>query len=449
MPLVHAYNQTVADGTATSVVRPSDWNSAHNQIVYLSNNTTGLSSVSGTNIAIAGGTNITASGVQGAGGATIIFSGPQFNNANGITFGSNLGTVTASYSQAVGTNTQFAGTNISGSMAVNSNGVSISLSAPAPGGGGGATLVEYEPVPLYSSAGLSLAQNTLYINTLVVPQNVAAKYMVMGVVMTGGWGTSTPVTNSTATTGSSFSGSAGQTLNFNWYTDGGGGMETNIYTLGTAQMTMSTQISWSQTNSNTTTGTNSIGSTMGFTYGIPLITSGTLTSQNALSSVITWGTTTASFTGSSTFSTNGTSTSGWPGGTSNATWAGSRILFVPLNTTFTAGKYWLGVQRSSATLGGASSIAGTYSFMIQSFTSYDSSSRFAPFGYATSQLSFMSHPAGMANGMLTASYNSTSNYAGAFGSQGAIAKNIIFGSSASITSGTLSRFYNRFIAEII
>jgi hypothetical protein len=64
-------------------------------------------------------------------------------------------------------------------------------------------------------------------------------------------------------------------------------------------------------------------------------------------------------------------------------------------------------------------------------------------------MSQISHPAGLANGMFSTSYNSTSNYGGGFGSAGAIAKPMIFGSTGTATSGTLSRFYNRFVGEPI
>ena len=71
MALYHAYSQTVGDGTATSVVRPSDWNSGHNQFVTLAGNTAGASTISGTNIVYQGGNNVTLSGT----GSTIIISG--------------------------------------------------------------------------------------------------------------------------------------------------------------------------------------------------------------------------------------------------------------------------------------------------------------------------------------------------------------------------------------
>lgn len=77
MAISHVYSNAVPDGTATSVVRPSDWNSAHNLFQQLTGNTSGLSSVSGTNIVFAGGTNITLAGTTAAGAATVSFIGPD------------------------------------------------------------------------------------------------------------------------------------------------------------------------------------------------------------------------------------------------------------------------------------------------------------------------------------------------------------------------------------
>lgn len=119
MSLFHAYNQTVADGTATSVVRPSDWNSAHNQQITLAGNTAGQSTVSGTNIAFQGGNNVTLSAITAAGAATILVSGANtvaqsvqpvyysasgstssantldFGNSNGVSFSLSNGSVVA------------------------------------------------------------------------------------------------------------------------------------------------------------------------------------------------------------------------------------------------------------------------------------------------------------------------------------------------------------------
>lgn len=113
MALYHVYSQTVADGTATSVVRPSDWNSAHNQQITLAGNTAGQSTVSGTNIAFQGGNNVTLSAVTAAGAATIIVSG-----ANTV-----AQTVQTQASGAIAgtgfTSTTTTGTNVTAAMGTN------------------------------------------------------------------------------------------------------------------------------------------------------------------------------------------------------------------------------------------------------------------------------------------------------------------------------------------
>src|SRR5215510_16079841 len=47
---------------ATDLVRPVDWNSAHNQFWTLSGNTSANSTASGTNVILSGGSNITLEG---------------------------------------------------------------------------------------------------------------------------------------------------------------------------------------------------------------------------------------------------------------------------------------------------------------------------------------------------------------------------------------------------
>lgn len=77
MAVSHVYSNVVPDGTATSVVRPSDWNSAHNQYMTIAGNTAGASTLSGTNIVFQGGNNLTLS----ANGQTLIFSGANAGGA--------------------------------------------------------------------------------------------------------------------------------------------------------------------------------------------------------------------------------------------------------------------------------------------------------------------------------------------------------------------------------
>lgn len=65
---------------ATQLVRPSDWNSFHNQLYTLTGNTSNSSVVSGTNVVLEGGTNITLVGtgstirIVGAGGGVAMHS---------------------------------------------------------------------------------------------------------------------------------------------------------------------------------------------------------------------------------------------------------------------------------------------------------------------------------------------------------------------------------------
>jgi hypothetical protein len=70
---------------ATNLVRPSDWNSAHNFFQTISGNTSGdASTASGTNLVIGGTNNATVHLSTGAGAATLWVSGP--NAGGGVTY---------------------------------------------------------------------------------------------------------------------------------------------------------------------------------------------------------------------------------------------------------------------------------------------------------------------------------------------------------------------------
>lgn len=283
MSINHYYSQTVADGTATSVVRPSDWNSVHNMVLNIAGNTAGTSQISGSDIIWAGGNNVTlsangstvtiigpntvaqtvqtqASGnIAGAGFSSTTTAGtavvathnsaglsmgvPQFittyvndltsgragtgftstttagtavvatQNTAGLSMGvpaflttaaqsnhsHNLATTTTNGSQIViattnsagatmavppfittyvgqttqtqpagniaGVGTTFGGTNVSGSMTLNSNGLALSLSAPTPGGGGainvsaGTTSGNLQTIQFNNANGVSFGLN--------------------------------------------------------------------------------------------------------------------------------------------------------------------------------------------------------------------------------------------------------------------------------------------------
>lgn len=138
---------------ATDVVNPSDWNDPHIMAQGLLGNTAGVSSVSGSNIAWAGGNNITLSASQDGSSATISIIGAAggggggslnisagttsnnltnvvFSNSNNVSFGLNGSTLTATVASSL-TNINFsAGTtsnNLSALVFSNSNGMSFGL----------------------------------------------------------------------------------------------------------------------------------------------------------------------------------------------------------------------------------------------------------------------------------------------------------------------------------
>ena len=136
---------------ATEIVRPSDWNSAHNQFLTLSGNTAGASTLSGSNLVFQGGNGIVLSAtdqtivisasdqsvqtqnmvsLQGSTGAVV------FANSNGLTFGGNANTITASHNglttarasnDAVGLNTALTANGVA--WTVNSSGLSLNVPA--------------------------------------------------------------------------------------------------------------------------------------------------------------------------------------------------------------------------------------------------------------------------------------------------------------------------------
>lgn len=116
------WGATTASVAATDMVRPSDWNSAHLQRLSFGGNTAGVASVTGTDVIFAGGNNVTLSAAQGAGVGTVSFIGANpgvsafsagttrltggeavLSDANGISFGMNGATITASHNALVKT----------------------------------------------------------------------------------------------------------------------------------------------------------------------------------------------------------------------------------------------------------------------------------------------------------------------------------------------------------
>lgn len=189
------YGATTATVAATDIVRPSNWNSAHDQYLTIAGNTAGQSTFSGSNIVIGGGPNITISGVNatrfdisaGAGGAgdgfNRIAAGTQtagtnttvvFANSNGISFGmSDSSQVTASYTVPTVTNSSWtvSDNGTSGTVArlafTNLNGVTLSLSTGANGSHtivGSHNALTSQSNQAFSAAGGSSAFQTLSFN---------------------------------------------------------------------------------------------------------------------------------------------------------------------------------------------------------------------------------------------------------------------------------------------
>lgn len=173
----HAYSNPTADGTATTVVRPSDWNSAHVQQVSISGNTSGVSSFTARDVVFQGGNNLTLSASVAGAVATMLFSAADAaalththsqylttaaqsdhthsqylttaaatdvttNNMATAERGNYFYMSNNTFANSTHThgNVAFSGTNVSGSFTSASNGLSIQLSASAGGVGGGAAL---------------------------------------------------------------------------------------------------------------------------------------------------------------------------------------------------------------------------------------------------------------------------------------------------------------------
>lgn len=159
----HIFTSPQADDPDTTIVRPSDWNSVHAVTAIdgfaagtqtASSGTVVFANSNGISFGLSNSSQVTASYTVPSTAGLIsnlnISAGTTSNNAtrivfsdaNGITFGLNASTVTASVQTAYAASTHSHGnpslalTNLSGTTASNSAGLTISLSAAAGGGGG-------------------------------------------------------------------------------------------------------------------------------------------------------------------------------------------------------------------------------------------------------------------------------------------------------------------------
>lgn len=238
MAVSHVYNQTVADGTATSVVRPSDWNSAHNQYMTLAGNTAGASTISGTNIVFQGGSNITLS-----------------VNAQTIIFDASNALTTASPVAHTHGNPTLNLTNISGTTASASNGLTLSLSANATAAA--FTLNNWRPLePNNASLMSSFGQNSVSFQHLIAENLVQFSTIEF-------FGRGTIVSSTNAQT-------LGQTFDYGLYSQGTGASTSQMLLMTSSQMLMTHTMNSSSAN--------------GFTYQVPGTTFTSTTNNTSMMS---------------------------------------------------------------------------------------------------------------------------------------------------------------------
>jgi hypothetical protein len=256
--IVHVKSITIADGTNTSIVIPSDWNSGHNQLATLDGNTVGVATLSGTNFIFAGGNNVTLSGVQGVDAATITISAGAdtvdqisisagttsgvlgslvFSNLNGVSFGLDGSTISASHNaltsqsnqafSAVGGSSTFQTLSFNNANGVSFNNVggaveaSIATSLSNIRISGGTTSNLLSAITFSDSNGVSFG-----LNGSVMTATVQTNYLTTARASTDAVGLATAQTNVTWTVNS-----AGLSLNAAGYAGTG---FTSTTTAGTA-----------------------------------------------------------------------------------------------------------------------------------------------------------------------------------------------------------------------
>lgn len=126
----HVKTVTIADASDTNIVRPSDWNSSHivqfSQDVVLGGNTVGVSTIAADKLYLQGGDNVTLSGV----GSTVIVSAAAGGGA-GFTAGVSTGGNTAGDTGTVSNRVIFAGgNNVTLSQGTAAGGATVTIIGP-------------------------------------------------------------------------------------------------------------------------------------------------------------------------------------------------------------------------------------------------------------------------------------------------------------------------------
>lgn len=343
MPVQHAFSNTVADGTNSSIVRPIDWNSYHNHTQILSGNTAGQSNVAGTNIVYAGGSGVTLSASTAAGAATI-----SFNVATAPAQIAIVGNTSGTASTFTGDSFYLSGGN---NITLSNNAGTIGISA------GNGNTQSFQSFGFNGASNTAnLPNSTLFLNYVALDDNITCnrldQFITVAPAGTTSFTTSTNG-NSSVSAANANSWSMGKSLAM--YSQGTGTNSTRI-----ESMAGST--------------TASMGATRGYTYSFSIssnsVTHGcsngfSIASPRSinLSGGVTYTTigysTTASNTASSAAvitTTTGTTSIAMA---STSLHTGIRAQANPWATSFSAGDYWLGMLHASS-----SSSSGTNSTVI-------------------------------------------------------------------------------------
>ena len=292
----------------------------------------------------------------GAGTSNSAVSGITFNNSNGVTFGVSTGasvvTVTGSIGTFAGGGSTFAGTNVSGSITLNTAGLNLALSAPA---ALISTLSYYEQAPMRGAQGYVNASNSIGNTTVVYMQPfiVQAPVSFYRGMMANSCSTANstiavtvPVSSSLAnSTGSARASSTWTLALYSRVSTGTNANSSNLTWF--VSSTISSSIGISFTNStatNVSTGTATISSIAAFGF----------VSQIDSAGGVTTGSTTAgsSTSYSSTTNVNSNFQTTVTASLQYVYFSGARPIDFPFASSLSPGEYWFGIQLASGTASG-------------------------------------------------------------------------------------------------
>ena len=167
--------------------------------------------VSNGSVVISGGSAAAAPVNFSAGTTSNNLASVVFSNSNGVSFGLNGSTITGSYNstQFAGTGTTFAGTNISGSITLNSAGINLALSGNTGGAGGGVAVANSQTtyssgtanfiegggaITIASTTGQSFLFSVPQTSSLVAGANITISSAGSTITIIGGTASPSPIT---------------------------------------------------------------------------------------------------------------------------------------------------------------------------------------------------------------------------------------------------------------